>query len=242
MLSDVAIIIPTRIGSTRLPRKALKKIGDLTMIEHVYKKALQTGLQDVYVATDDQEIADVIDKMGGKSIITPSDCPSGTDRVFAALQTIKHKDDIKYVVNLQGDQPFVDPKIIKDLITTLKNSDADIATPVSKIDHIAANDISKVKVVLSKNDFALYFSRSMIPHNAQEYWYHVGIYAFTKNALAKFVALPESTLERSESLEQLRALENGMKIIASYTNSIPISVDTERDLEVARKMYLAMNL
>lgn len=234
---DTVIIIPARLGSTRLKNKALELIGDKTMIEHTYLRALELGLEHLYIATDALEIVDVVTKAGGKAIMTDTNLESGTDRVFQALQTVHNKNEIKYVINLQGDLPFVDSSIIADIISKLKNSEADIVTAVSKIDYDTAIDESNVKVVISDKDHALYFSRQMIPYNAKDYWYHIGIYGYRAEALEKFVSLAPSYLEKTEKLEQLRALENNMKIDICYAKSIPISVDTEKDLEKARKFY-----
>ncbi len=234
MYSDVVIIIPARIGSTRLPDKMLLPIGDCSLIEHTYQRAVESGASDIYVATDSEEIATVITKLGGKCIMTRADCPKGSDRVYEALQSISNKDKIKYVVNIQGDMPFLDPNIIKQVINTLKSNKFDIVTPVAKVGLDVASSASNVKVVVDSNDKAMYFSRSPIPYNATEYWYHVGIYGFSVAALQKFVELPISYLEETESLEQLRAMENGMSIGICYADSIPISVDTQEDLEKAR--------
>lgn len=235
--NDTAIIIPARLGSTRLKNKALALIGDKPMVEHTYLRALELGFKHLYVATDDLEIASIITKAGGKAIITDTNLESGTDRVHRALQDIPSKNEIKYVINLQGDLPFLDNSIILDLVTKLKNSDADIVTPISKIDSEMASDPSNVKVVISNRDNAIYFSRHMIPYSANYYWYHIGIYGYRVDSLAKFISLKPSYLEKTEKLEQLRALENNMKIDICYAKSIPISVDTEKDLEKARKLY-----
>jgi len=237
MFSDVAVIIPSRLRSARLNNKPLQLIGNMTMIEHVYRKVAKLNISNLYVATDAEEIANVITKIGGKVITIKEDCASGTDRVYKALDHIPNNDKIRYVINVQGDLPFIDHNIIYDVITRLKQSLADIATPVSKINYDIACNHSNVKVVIDKNDEALYFSRNIIPYNAPYYWYHIGIYGFTKAAITKFVGLPESFLEKTEGLEQLRALENGMQIAVCYADSIPISVDTTQDLENARAIY-----
>lgn len=234
---DTAIIIPARLGSTRLKNKALELIGSRTMIEHTYLRALELGLEHLYIATDALEIASVVTKAGGKAIMTDKKLESGTDRIFQALQTLHNKNEIKYVINLQGDLPFVDSAIILDIISRLKNSEADIVTAASNIDYDTAMDPSNVKVVISNKGHALYFSRHMIPYNATNYWYHIGIYGYRSDALEKFVSLEPSYLEKTEKLEQLRALENNMKIDICYAKSIPISVDTQKDLEKARKLY-----
>lgn len=240
MFSDVAVIIPSRIGSSRLANKALEVIGDKPMIEHVYSNVAKLGLRHLYVATDSDKISNIIQNIGGKTILTSESCPSGTDRVYEALNKISDHNKISYVVNVQGDMPFINHHTVLDVIKLLKTSNADITTPVSKVTPEEAYGDSNVKVVIGHDDHALYFSRSMIPHNAIEYFYHVGIYGYTTSALERFVALPSSLLEQTEKLEQLRALENGMKIAVCYTNDIPISVDTIEDLENARSFYKQM--
>lgn len=237
MHKDTVIIIPARLGSTRLKEKAIQIIGDKTMIEHTYLQAAKLGLAHLVVATDSDKISDIIENIGGRVVMTSESCESGTDRAYEALQAMDNKDDIEYIINLQGDLPFIDSSIILDMIDELKNSDADIITIVTKVDESIAKDPSNVKVVISKDDRALYFSRSVIPHNAEEYWYHIGIYGYRTRALKKFIALGDSPLEKTEKLEQLRALENGMEIKVCYANSIPISVDTPSDLEKVRKLY-----
>ncbi len=234
---DIAIIIPARLGSTRLRNKALAMIGNKPMIHHTYLRALELGFKHIYVATDSAEIAEVISNAGGMAIMTDEALESGTDRVYQAYQAIKDKNNIKYIINIQGDLPFIDSSIILDLVIKLKNSNADIVTPVAAIDADNAKEPSNVKVVIGNNDKAIYFSRHMIPYNAESYWYHIGIYGYKVESLEKFIKLEPSYLEKTEKLEQLRALESNMTIDVCYSKSIPISVDTEKDLEKARKFY-----
>jgi 3-deoxy-manno-octulosonate cytidylyltransferase (CMP-KDO synthetase) len=235
-MSDTIIIIPSRIGSTRLNKKALQLIGNMTMVEHVYKKASSTGIM-TYVATDSEDIADVVIKTGGNCIMTSSNCQSGTDRVHEAWSAIKDRGDIRYIINLQGDMPLVNPEIILQVVETLRKTNADIVTPVTKVDMTVAESKSNVKVVVDNHGRALYFSRSVIPNGAQEFWYHIGIYGFKVEALQKFIQLPQSYLEKSENLEQLRAVENGMTISVCYASSAPISVDIADELEKVREEY-----
>lgn len=237
MFSDVAVIVPARIGSTRLPKKLLEKIGGKTVIEHVINNITKIGL-NFFVATDSQEIAELAEKNGVKAIITREDCPTGSDRVFEAFQKIENNDKIKFIINIQGDMPFIDGEIVKNMIKTHKeNSMFDIITPVVKVGEDVAVSSSNVKVVVSNTGKALYFSRSMIPFGSKEFLYHVGIYGFKPEALTKFVALPKGEYETCESLEQLRALENNMNIGVFTCNEIPISIDTIEDLEKARLFY-----
>lgn len=237
MYQDTAIIIPARLGSTRLNEKAIQLIGDKAMIEHTYLQALSLGLEHLYVATDSSKISSIIENIGGKVIMTDENCPSGSDRIYEALQKIKNKEQIKYVINLQGDLPMIDSAIILQIIQKLHSTKADIVTVVAEIDIEKAKNPNNVKVVVSSSDKALYFSRSVIPHNAEKYYYHIGIYGYRTEALKKFVQLKPSYLENIEKLEQLRALENDMDIYVCYASSIPISVDIQEDLDEVRKLY-----
>ena len=235
--SDVAFIIPSRLGSTRLPKKALADIGGKTMIEHVVSRLSSGSENNLYVATDSLDIAEKVRNVDGIAIMTSEDCKTGSDRAFEAFQKIPHSDKIKFIINVQGDMPFVDYEVVKQIVDKLKNSDFEIVTSVVKVGLDVANSDSNVKVVTDINDKALYFSRSVIPHGAQEFLYHVGIYGFRAKALEKFVKLDETKYEAVEKLEQLRALENGMSIGVVVSNEIPISVDTQADLEKAREYY-----
>lgn len=241
MHSDVAIIIPSRMGATRLPRKALVKIGDKTMIEHVVCSLAKIGGSKLYVATDAKEIARVAEKSGAIAIMTDEDCPTGSDRVFQAFQKIPKRDKIKYVINVQCDMPFVRQEIVNKIINTLEEGDYDMVTPVVKVGRDIAKSSSNVKVVVNRKSEALYFSRSMVPHGSEEFLYHVGIYGFKHEALEKFVTLEQGQYENIENLEQLRALEHGIKIGICQSTEIPISVDTQEDLDNAIKYYSIMS-
>ncbi len=235
--SDVVIIVPSRIGSTRLPKKALAKIGNKTLIEHVVLRIKSEFKGNLYVATDSEEIANLVKKSDAIAIMTDEDCQTGSDRVFQAFKTIPHNDKIKYVINIQGDMPFVDLHVVGQIITMLKTEDYDIVTSGVKVGKDVAQAESNVKIVVDKYGKALYFSRSMIPHGGEEFLYHVGIYGFKIEALEKFIKLERSKYEVCEKLEQLRALENGMKIGVCISSEIPISVDTREDLEKANLYY-----
>ncbi|MCC8417697.1 MAG: 3-deoxy-manno-octulosonate cytidylyltransferase [Rickettsia endosymbiont of Bryobia graminum] len=237
MHSDVAIIIPSRLGSVRLSNKPLQNIGNLSMILHVLKQVKLTGLENIFVATDSELIAETVTNYGGQFILTKPECASGTDRVYEAFQAIPNNQNIKYVLNVQGDMPFVEPKSILAVIENLKNSDYDIITPVAEVDIETADSASNVKAIIDNRNKALYFSRSLIPHGASKFLYHIGIYGFRKDALNKFVKLPPSSLELSEKLEQLRALQNDMSIGVCHVTNIPISVDTQEDLDKAIAFY-----
>jgi 3-deoxy-manno-octulosonate cytidylyltransferase (CMP-KDO synthetase) len=232
------IIIPSRLASTRLPNKPLALINNKTMIRRVFEQAKKTNIADIVIATDSTLIADEINNFGGKFIMTNSDLPSGTDRIHSAFKSLKEDFDI--IVNLQGDLPNIDPTVINCCIDLAKNSNCDIATVASVIkDKSEITNPNVVKIAIGLDQNALYFSRSPIPYSKnldQKYYHHIGIYAFKKNALEKFVNLSPSPLEKQESLEQLRALENQMKISVKIVDAHPLSVDTADDLEKISKI------
>ncbi|MDF2965438.1 MAG: 3-deoxy-manno-octulosonate cytidylyltransferase [Rickettsiaceae bacterium] len=237
MHADVLLVIPARLGSTRLREKALRIIGQKPMIQHVYERAKEAGFPNIYVATDSELIRIIIERIGGKVVMTDAEIPSGTERVYAAYKDL-NLPNIKYIINLQGDMPFIHPKNLVALAEGLKNSTADITTLSAHVDKAYALSESNVKVITDKHGRALYFSRSLIPHGGNNFLYHIGAYGFTTEALEKFVRLPQSYLEQTEKLEQLRALENGLQIQVCEVNSVPISVDTEEDLNKAINYYL----
>ena len=227
------IIIPARMASTRLPNKPLALIAGLTMISRVYQQAKKTNLE-VVVACDSVEIANEISKIGGKYVLTEPNLPSGTDRIYEAYQKLGANHDV--VVNLQGDLPNIDPQIILQCVDLLQNPNCDIGTLASIItDKEQINNPNVIKIALSLQKQALYFSRSAIPYEASDYLHHIGIYAYKKSALEKFVSLQPAKLEKQESLEQLRALENNLKIFVETVDSHPISVDTMADLTLANQ-------
>lgn len=238
--SDVVVIIPARIASTRLERKVLQMIGSKTMIEHVLSRMKRIEVAAVFVATDSEEIYSLVSECGFSAIMTDKNCLTGTDRIYEAFKKIPNNNRIKYIVNVQGDMPFVDESVIFEIIEGLKNNKFDIMTSVVKVGKDIAGFQSNVKVVTDKNNKALYFSRSLVPSGASEFLYHVGIYGFGVQALEKFVSLEQTKNEKAENLEQLRALDNGMTIGVCHSREIPISVDTKEDLERARE-FLAVN-
>ena len=233
MKKKVIIIIPARLASTRLPNKPLAIIEGKTMIQRVYEQALKANLGEVIIATDGEKIANEIKKFGGKYILTNPDLQSGTDRIYSAYKLLNEDFDI--IVNVQGDLPNIDPNVISECVNLALENDCDIATVASKISDISEiNNPNVVKIALAQNGLALYFSRSPIPFSKNindDYFHHIGIYAYKKNALEKFINLMPSPLEKRESLEQLRALENGMKIAVKIVNAHPLSVDTKEDLD-----------
>lgn len=241
MSNKVAIVIPARLASTRLPNKPLVDILGKSMIERVYQKAVQANIGPVFVACDGEEIADCVKKFGGKFVITNPDLPSGTDRIHAAVHHIKEHFDV--IVNVQGDLPNINPEVIQAAADAALHHSCNIATVAAKIkdrSEITNPNVVKVAVAFDEDNCgeALYFSRAPIPYskdNAGEYFHHIGIYAYKKTALDRFVMLSPSKLEKRESLEQLRALENGMKIVVKLVDAHPLSVDTKEDLEIVTK-------
>jgi 3-deoxy-manno-octulosonate cytidylyltransferase (CMP-KDO synthetase) len=236
------IIIPVRLASTRLPNKPLADIFGKTMIQRVYEKAIEANIGDVLIACDGKEIADEVKKFGGKYVITDPNLPSGTDRIFAAYKEAASSQDFDAIINLQGDLPNIDPGAIKAAANSLRDG-FDISTIASKIknrDEINNPNVVKIAVApdASGAGNAFYFSRSPIPHGdvkTDDYYHHIGIYAYTKESLEKFVSLAPSSLEKRESLEQLRALENNMKIAVQIVDTHPLSVDTKEDLEEVKQ-------
>ncbi len=244
-MTKILTIIPARLASTRLPNKPLADIFGKPMITRVFEQAKKANLGEVIVACDSQEIASAIGNIGGNAIITDPDLPSGTDRIFAALLKVPNYQDFDIIINLQGDLPVIDPKVIIAAANAALQNSTDIATVASVIKNIdEVSNPNVVKIAISfyqeKMGRAIYFSRSPIPHNAKTHYHHIGIYAYKRLALEKFVNLKPSELEKTESLEQLRALENQMQISVQIVDSHPISVDTKEDLERV-KFFLEMN-
>ena len=249
-MTKILTIIPARMASTRLPNKPMADIGGEPMIVRVFKQAQKANLGEVVVACDSTEIAAAITAAGGMAIITDANLPSGTDRIFAALKQLPNYQQFEIIVNLQGDLPVIDPQVIIAAAEAAVNSNADIATVASVIknsEEINNLNVVKIAIAFSENNKngqklgqALYFSRAAIPHGVGEYYHHIGIYAYKREALEKFVNLKPSALEMRESLEQLRALENQMKIIVQIVDSHPLSVDTKDDLERV-KNFLKLN-
>lgn len=254
-MNKTAILIPTRLKSTRLPNKPLALVNGKPLIQHVWEHAVQVhGKEDVYIASGDQEIIDVAQQFGAKCVLTDAALPSGTDRIAAALKEID-PDGNKYdiVVNFQGDGINVDPKLNLELVDLLKQTNADIVTVGKKITDInELNNPNYVKIAMGlrtgeTTGRALYFSRSRVPFNRDNvpekdfgYW-HIGIYVYKASALKKFVSLPVGILEDTEKLEQLRALENGMSIYAKIVDSIklveaaPADINTPEELAEAEQ-------
>lgn len=236
------VVIPARMASTRLPNKPLADICGKPMIVHMIDRGREADIGPVAVACGDPEIADAVRDYGGRAVLTDPALPSGSDRVHAALAELDPGRAHDVVVNLQGDFPTLDPAGLRLVVTPLADPDIDIGTLVVPIrDEIEAATVSFVKAACAFPDGetiapALYFSRLPIPWGLGPRWHHVGIYAYRRPALERFVSLPPSPLEQRESLEQLRALENGMRIACARMEYGPFGVDTAEDLERARSI------
>ena len=236
------VLIPSRLASTRLPDKPLADIHGAPMIVHCLRRAREAGFGRVAVACGDAAIADAVKAAGGEAVMTDPNHPSGSDRIFEALQKLDPDGRHDAVVNLQGDLPAIDPKIVSAALTPLRDPAIDIATLATPIvDAHEIDDPNVVKAVLSLESGqsvgrALYFSRRPVPSGEGALWHHIGIYAYRRAALERFVTLKPSPLERREKLEQLRALENGMAIAAAVVDTLPLGVDTPADLDRIRQV------
>ena len=236
------VVIPSRLASMRLPDKPLADIHGVPMIVHVWRRAMEADAGPVIVACADFQIIDAVKDAGGDAIYTNPNHASGSDRVFEALHTVDPLKKHDCVINFQGDLPTIDPEAVKASLLPLANGDVDIATLVSTItDEAELDDPNVVKVVLSMADGAdcgraLYFSRTAVPSGEGPHFHHIGLYAFRRAALDRFVKLPRGDLEQQECLEQLRALESGMRIDAQRVDTVPLGVDTPADLDRAREL------
>ena len=236
------VLIPARMASTRLPGKPLADIAGVPMIVRVWRQAVAANVGPVMVAAGEHEIREAIEAAGGRAVITRPDLPSGSDRIFAALEATDREYAHDVVVNLQGDLPALDPAYIRAVVDALAATGADIATLAAEIDSEDDRDNPNVVKPVVAWDVggdrgrALYFTRARAPHGDGPLFHHVGIYAYTRKALARFVALDPSPLEKREKLEQLRALEAGMHIAVARIDKVPLSVDTPEDLQKARTL------
>ena len=239
----VIAVIPARYASSRFPAKLMQDLGGKTVILRTYEAAINTKLfDDVFVVTDSDLIFNEISSNGGKAIMSIKEHESGSDRIAEAVQNL----EVDIVINVQGDEPFIDAEPLAKVIEVFRNDTAkqvDLASLMREIkDETEINNPNNVKVVVDQNGFALYFSRSVIPYPRERnvgvrYFQHIGIYAFRKQALLDFYSLPMKSLEASEKLEQLRYLEFGKRIKMVETTHIGIGIDTEADLEKARKLF-----
>lgn len=235
------VLIPARMAATRLPGKPLLDIAGLPMIVHVLRRAESAAIGRVVVATDSADIARAVTGHGGEAVMTRADHPSGSDRIFEALQALDPEGRIDTVINVQGDLPTIEPGDIRSVLAPLADPDVDIATLAAVItrdeEHTNPNVVKVVGSPLAPTRLrALYFTRATAPYGDGPRYHHIGLYAYRRSALARFVALPPSPLEMREKLEQLRALEAGMRIDVTVVDTVPLGVDTPHDLETARHM------
>lgn len=240
-VSDTLVLIPARMAATRLPGKPLKDINGLPMIVHVMRRAAEAAVGRVAVATDSPEIAAAVEAHGGEAVMTRADHPSGSDRIFEALGRIDGDGRISTVINVQGDLPTIAPQDVRAVVTPFADPAVDISTLAALIrkdeEHTNPNVVKLVGTSVGASRLrALYFTRATAPANEGPRYHHIGLYAYRRAALTRFVALAPSPLERREKLEQLRALEAGMRIDAMIVDSVPLGVDTPDDLETARRM------
>ena len=240
-MSDPLVLIPARLAATRLPNKPLADIAGEPMIVHVWRRAVEAGIGPVVVATDTPEIVEVIEAVGGLAVLTRPDHPSGSDRLAEALEAVDPEGRHDVIVNVQGDLPTIDPAIIGAAIVPLADRTVDIVTLCAPItDPEEADNPNVVKLVGHevgpRRLRALYFTRARAPYGPGPLWHHIGLYAYRRKALIRFVALPPGELETREKLEQLRALEAGMRIDAVIVDDLPLGVDTPADLEKARAL------
>lgn len=239
-MSDCLVVIPARMASTRLPGKPLADICGAPMIVQVWRRAMEAKIGRVVVACAETEIVKVVEAAGGEAVLTDPDHPSGSDRIFEAISKVDPAGDFKRIVNVQGDLPTIDPEVIRTALKPLDDKDVDIATLIAEItDEEERTNPNVVKAVVGLTEGqtigrALYFSRATVPANAGPHYHHIGLYAYRREALERFVALPVGVLEAREKLEQLRALENGMRIDAALVDTVPLGVDTQTELDKAR--------
>ena len=246
------VTIPARLAATRLPNKPLADIHGRPMIVHVWERVVAAigSVDQVIVAAGDAEIVDVVQSVGGRVVLTDPDLPSGSDRVFRAIQEIEKQDGItlEHIINVQGDLPTLAPELVKKTADLLQDG-SDMASLVAEIkDPSEIDNPNVVKAIVSWDEAStkqekvgrgLYFTRAAAPSGDGPYYHHIGIYGYQRDALEKFVNLPPSTLEKREKLEQLRALEDGMTIRLACVDTIPLGVDTQEDLEKACKILQA---
>jgi 3-deoxy-manno-octulosonate cytidylyltransferase (CMP-KDO synthetase) len=239
---DVLVLIPARMAASRLPGKPLAAIGGVPMIVHVLRRAQAANIGPVAVATDSADIVSVVESAGGRAVMTKPDHASGSDRIFEALGRIDPDGRVSIVVNVQGDLPALDPSELGAALAPLADPAVDIATIAAEIhkaeERTNPNVVKVVGTQIAPGRLrALYFTRATAPHGDGPLYHHIGLYAYRRAALVRFVGLPPSVLERREKLEQLRALEAGMRIDVAVVETVPLGVDTPEDLAAARAMF-----
>ena len=234
------IIIPSRLESTRLPGKPLADINGFPMIVHVYKRAVEADIADVIVATGNIEIKKVIENAGGEAILTDPSHPSGSDRIYEAVNIYDPNKGYQNIVNLQGDLPDIDKKALSKIINLLENNDADISTLgaeiISEVDFGNPNIVKAYVKDINKSNQVEDFNRKFDRDKNKYLYHHIGIYGYKRESLKRFVGLEQSKEELKRKLEQMRALENGMTIVMDLVSKMPVSVDTEEDLKIAREV------
>nr|WP_223881011.1 3-deoxy-manno-octulosonate cytidylyltransferase [Roseococcus microcysteis] len=243
-VSRPLVLIPARMSATRLPGKPLAEIGGLPMIVQVLHRAQEADLGPVVVATDSAEVADVVRAAGGKAQMTAAHHPSGSDRIHEAVTQLDPEGRHDLVVNVQGDLPLIAPRAIRAVLEVMDPPEVALGTLVAPItreeERTASSVVKMVGTERAPGRFrCLYFTRATAPWGEGPLWHHIGLYAWRRDALARFVALPPSPLEQREKLEQLRALENGMRVDAAVVDDIPLGVDTPEDLARARALWEA---
>jgi len=245
MSRKVIAVIPARYGSTRFPAKVIANLAGKPIIQWVYEKGAASKADEVYVATDNDKVAAVVESFGGKVIMTDPNHPSGTDRIHEAVSNV----DGDIIINVQGDEPLIPVSVIDELIDKMvENENIEMGTvAVPAVREEVQDNPNIVKVVFNDDQFALYFSRSMIPFQREDdydtqAYRHWGIYAYRRDILERFVTLPEGKLEQCEKLEQLRALENGINIYVHLSNLESIGIDTPEDLELAERKVQQMSI
>lgn len=235
------VLIPARMASTRLPEKPLALIHGEPMIAHVWRRAMEADIGPVLVAADDSRIVAAVEAAGGRAILTRADHASGSDRIFEAIGAADPGGAHRIIVNLQGDLPTIEPHAVRAAVAPLADEDVDVATLATPITRPEERDdpnvVKAVGTVIAPGRLrALYFTRARAPWGEGPLYHHIGLYAYRRDALARFVVLPPSPLEKRERLEQLRALEAGMRIDIALVETAPLGVDTPADLERARAM------
>lgn len=239
-MSTALIVIPARMQASRLPGKPMADIAGEPMIVHVWRRAMAAEAGRVVVATDADEIVQAIRKAGGEAVMTRADHASGSDRVFEAVSKVDPEGDREIVINLQGDLPTLEPRLVTACLAPLETKGVHIATIACEIkDPAEKTNPNVVKVVGTPVGpgrlRALYFTRATAPHGEGPLYHHIGMYAYRRNSLERFIGLKPSTLEKRERLEQLRALEDSMRIDVGIVDTVPLGVDTPADLEKARR-------
>lgn len=239
---ETLVIIPARMASTRLPDKPLADIAGKPMIVHVWERAVAANVGEVLVACDDEHVKSAVEQAGGRAILTRADHPSGSDRIWEAYTHFDPEGKYTRIINVQGDLPTLDPALVREVAALLDNPAVDIGTLAARITEIDEKaDPAVVKPVIAfaesgQTGKALYFTRATAPYGEGDLYHHIGIYAYRRDSLRRFVELPPSPLEQREKLEQLRALEAGMRIEVAVVDTVPLGVDTAEHLEKARRV------